>query len=1229
MINLVVATSANAADAKGIASVPLAKPVARESGAMFTRLADKAQTGIDFVSPVDLAHPQSFLYHSGTATGGVAIGDVDGDGKPDVFLASGPRANKLYRQTGALKFEEVVCGVNGGDAWGGGVAMADVNGDGRLDIYVCNYDAPNQLFINLGPGKKGEPVRFAEQAKEFGLDLVDASHSAYFADYDGDGDLDVYLLTNRYDDPAGFNPIMPTEMKDGVPVMKAGAEKYQAIWRLDENNWGTEPAGTPDRLLRNDGQQRFTDVSKDAGITGRGDGLSATWFDYDNDGDLDLWVGNDFMTEDRLYRNNGDGTFTDVLPVAVPHTCWFSMGADFADFNNDGWFDFFLADMSATNHFKAKTTGGMSPIEFRRAASAKPPQVSHNCLFINTGTGRFFEVAQALGVASTDWSWSVKCADFDNDGWTDIYVNNGVVRMMNDADVKIPQDMLVGKRVWDFYKEGAIRKEQHHAFRNAGDLRFAENGKAWGLDHVGVSYGCAMADLDRDGDMDLVEVNLEENVAIYRNDSAGGHRALFALAGTKSNRQGIGARVTVRTKSGQQVRLLSPCTGYQSSNEAVLHFGLGDDPVMDEVTVRWPSGTVQRFEKLAADRFYTVAESSAGAPPAISPAGTLPGVPAGGAPAGLFTGGAPALLFSRSEILSGSKHENPPTDDFAKQSLLPHGLSNLGPGMAWGDVDGDGDFDYYLAKGAGQIGEVRFNNGSGRFIARFSPAFREDKKSEDFAPVFFDADGDGDLDLFVGGGSYRFAPGDPEQRDRLYLNDGKGKFLRTDGAVPVNEMPAGAVCAADFDGDGDLDLFVGERVIPEDFPAAANGRILRNDGKGKFANATNGVAPELIGTGLVTSALWTDADGDGALDLLVAHEWGTVKLFLNRKGKLMLGKATGDLANRRGWWNGLAAADVNHDGKMDYVATNLGWNTRYGRASSRYPAVLFYGQFFDGGLPKIVEAQYAGDAMVPRRGLNVAASEMPELKQLFRTHKAYASVELDQIYSAKALAAAKKFEADTFESGVFINGGPDASGEPTFTFQPLDLRAQFAPGFGVICSDVDGDGNADIFIAQNQSATYPELPRFDGGVSVLLPGDGKGGFATVETLRSGIVEPGDGRASVLADLDGDDWPDLAVTLNGGPTSAFTNRGKHDGRAMLRVELPPGAAGARVRVECTGLPTQTAELAVGGGYASQGPPLLWFGLGGEAREGKITVRWPNGKTSEEKFSGTRVKLKTPP
>ncbi|HZJ17288.1 MAG TPA: VCBS repeat-containing protein, partial [Chthoniobacteraceae bacterium] len=854
------------------------------------------------------------------------------------------------------------------------------------------------------------------RAKEYGLDIVDASHSAYFADYDHDGRLDVYLLTNRYDDPGGFNPIMPLTNTDRGPELKSGADKYYAIWRLDENNWGTEPAGTPDRLLHNDGpdangQIRFSDVSAKAGVAGRGDGLSATWFDYDNDGWLDLWVANDFLTEDRLYHNNGNGTFTETLAEVVPHTCWFSMGADFADFNNDGWFDFFLADMSATTHFKAKTTGGMTVTEFRRASLSQPPQVSHNCLFLNTGAGRFLEIAQALGVASTDWSWSVKCADFDNDGWPDIYVNNGVVRMMNDADLHVPQEMLVGKRLWDFYKQGEIRKEQHRAFRNSGKLQFTDTSKEWGLDHTGVSYGCAYADLDRDGDLDLVEVNLEENVAVYRNDSASGHRVLFAFEGTRSNRFGIGVRVTLRTSTGEQTRLLSPCTGYQSNNEAVLHFGLGKDATIDEVRVRWPSGVEQYFTKLAADRLYTISESAKAALDPMFIANKFPALQRG-------------PIFERSDILASSKHEDPPADDYAKQLLLPHGLSNLGPGLAWGDVDGDGDFDYYVAKGEGQIGEVRFNDGKGRFIARFSPALRADKGSADFAPLFFDADGDGDLDLFIGGGSYRFAPGDPEQRDRLYLNDGKGNLTRAEDALPVDEQPAGAVCAADFDRDGDLDLFVGDRVIAEDYPLPADGRILRNDsrdGKVRFTDVTKDVAPDLTGTGLVTSALWTDADGDGTLDLLIAHEWGPIRLFLNRGGKLVPRKTDDDLAHKLGWWNGLAAADVDHDGDLDYVATNLGRNTRYGQPDERHPVRIHYGQFFDGGLPKIVEAHYEGERLVPMRGLNVSAMAIPELKEKFRTHRAYAGATLEEIYTAKSLKDAQAFETNTCDSGVFIN----------------------------------------------------------------------------------------------------------------------------------------------------------------------------------------------------------------
>jgi enediyne biosynthesis protein E4 len=419
-------------------------------------------------------------------------------------------------------------------------------------------------------------------------------------------------------------------------------------------------------------------------------------------------------------------------------------------------------------------------------------------------------------------------------------------------------------------------------------------------------------------------------------------------------------------------------------------------------------------------------------------------------------------------------------------------------------------------------------------------------------------------------------------------------------------------------------------VIAEDYPLPANSRILRNDsrdGKVRFTDVTKEIAPELLGTGLVTSALWTDADGDGALDLLVAHEWGPVKLFLNRGGKLVLRKANDDLARKLGWWNGLAGADVDHDGDMDYVATNLGRNTRYRQPDEQHPIRIYYGQFFDGGLPKIVEAHYEGDRLVPMRGLNVCAMAMPELKEKFRTHRAYAGATIKEIYTAKSLEAAQAFEANTCESGVFINDGPNAAGEPAFHFKPLPLPAQFSPGFGVICNDLDGDGNADIYLVENQRATYPELAPFDGGVSQLLLGDGHGEFTPVEPRRSGLIEPGDAKACTLADLNVDDWPDLAISVNNQALDAFIHRGIGD-RGMLRVELPTGAAGARVTVRVGELPPQTAELAIGGGYASQGPPLLWFGLGSSKSAGEIAVRWPDGKLTHQAFSGTRVRMMAP-
>ena len=533
----------------GISAQPL-QPLSKGDGkTLFAELGADA-TGLAVVNKMDVNHPMNYLYHSGMTCGGVAVADFDGDGQPDIFFGGSNGPHKLYRQTGKLKFEDITDKsgiVKDAIGWSCGVAVGDVNGDGRPDIYISNYERANQLFLNMGKGPKGEAVVFKEVEKAGGLDAVDCSHSAAFADYDGDGRLDMYLLTNRIEDPAGTPTEMPIDKHpDGSVTLKPGAEKFYQVWRYDYDNWGTEAAGTPDHLYHNegngpDGAPIFKDVSLQAGIIGRGDGLSVTWWDYNGDDRPDIYVANDFGQSDKLYRNNGDGTFTDVAAEAFPHCPWFAMGADFGDVNNDLLPDMLVADMSSTSQYKSKTTMGiMGGSDLKRAYRSAPMQIMQNALYINTGTGRFLEGARLFKTSSTDWTWAVKFADFDCDGWQDIYFTNGISRHMNNSDKKITVEMLAGKHMFDFFKEGDMRKEEHRAYRNTHHDKFEEVSKDWGLNHVGVAYGAAYADLDRDGDLDIVVVNLEEPNSVYRNDAQEGHRLLVKCIGTKGNSQGLG-----------------------------------------------------------------------------------------------------------------------------------------------------------------------------------------------------------------------------------------------------------------------------------------------------------------------------------------------------------------------------------------------------------------------------------------------------------------------------------------------------------------------------------------------------------------------------------------------------------------------------------------------------------------------------------------------------------------
>ena len=1090
------------------------------------------QTGVDMVNRMDINHALSYLYHSGMTCGGVVVEDLNADGRPELIFGGGREASRIYRnagQPGEIKFADATLASGfaaggGKEEWVAGIAAGDANGDGKSDLYVCRYLQPNQLWLNA-TGADGV-VKFKVAPDSCGLGAVDCSHSAAFADYDGDGDLDLYLLTNRIEDPAGTRQdikelTQPGE--GGLPVVKPEFEKYYSMWRYDYDNWGTETTGTPDLLYRNDskdGVVKFTDVTREAGIAGRGDGLSVTWWDYNRDGWPDIYVGNDFISGDCLYKNNGNGTFTNVIAEAAPHTPWFSMGCDQGDVNNDLLPDLLVADMSATSHFKSKTTMGvMGGLDAKRAYFASPQQQMQNTLLIGTGTERFSEGARLYGVSSTDWTWAVKFADFDNDGWQDIYFTNGISRHMNDSDIKVTQDMLVGKHMFEFWKNGEMRKEKNRAYRNTGHAKFEEVSDAWGLGHVGVSYGAAYADLDQDGDLDIVTVNLEEPNAIWRNDAAGKHWLAVDLRGAKGNPRAIGAEIVARTRSGAQMRYLSPQTGYHSYNEPVVHFGLGSETVVTELKIRWPGkeGGEQILTNVKGDQRIQVER----------PATLAPRTP---------DGPVPAPLFKESQALAALKVKDTGWEaDFKRHTLLPHSYSQLGPCMAWGDVNGDGKADVFYGGSAGELAQLRLADGKGGFSGKWTEDFRADKDCEDSGAVFLDADGDKDLDLCVVSGTNEFLPDAKEQRARLYLNDGKGGFT-ADTGFPDIRVFAGAVAAADFDKDGLTDLFIGARCKAQDWPRSDRSRLLRNvsaKGTVKFEDVTDTVAG-LATAGLVSSAAWIDADGDHWPDLALTCEWGPVRLFSNIQGRLKETTAEAGLAAVTGWWNSIVPADLNGDGKMDLVVGNLGLNSKYKTPDAEHPMVTYYGVFDDSGKCQVVEVKREknelGDVLYPERGRGCSSTAMPFIKSKFPTFKTFAIASLTDVYSEAKLKAAEKYEANEFRSGVWINQG---SGR--FAWMPFIREAQNAPVFGIAAADFTGDGKVDLFLAQNWlHGPQIETSRYDNGIGLLLKNDGEGNLTPVAPLESGISLSGCMKAVSVQDVNGDGKVDIVITRNSAP-----------------------------------------------------------------------------------------------